>query len=267
MSRFVSPALVGGTLLTTFLTCSDVIAKPASEGAKFSLMRPVALADGSERGTIDVREKAGASQSRLRVKAKELGEGAFDLFMEEPPLSGTMVSVGALVLEDGVHRLRFDTKKGDQLPFSAASIDDLVGRRVEIRRDDASVRLVGLVPEPVGKQSVDHDKQKMTGFDGAKGGLHVVERSKHGRVTIDMKGGGLPAGSSLAFQVDDGGGQLVTVGMVSVNEDGKGKLHLDTKKGDPLPFGALTLDELAGRPVELCDPGQDGLVLLTGVLP
>jgi len=271
MSRFVSPAFCGGTLLTTLVGLPLVAtAKPAtSEGASFSLMRPVSLSGEKDRGTIDVRRRLDDGRSRIRVIVKGQGDGAsaLSLFMEEPAQSGTLVDIGPLSPTDGGHRLKIDTKKGDSLPFGAASIVDLVGRRVEVRRGDGSVRLVGAVPAPVKKESVDHDKQSLDGFSGSKGGLHVVERHKHGSTFMTLHGGGLPAGSDLAFQVDDGAGKLITVAMVEVGENGKAKLKVDTKKGDPLPFGVLSLEALAGRPIELCDPGQDGLVLLAGAFP
>lgn len=72
--------------------------------------------------------------------------------------------------------------------------------------------------------------------------------------------------TSLVFEawVADGGGTLTFAGTMPFNKPNEVEIEFDSKEGPALPVGASTIQELAGRAVEV---RSGGMVYLTGSVP
>ena len=166
-----------------------------------------------------------------------------------------------------------DTAHDQWLPAEAESLDDLAGRRVEVRHEDEVV-LYGAVPHleahdaPVHEEETVHDEAT-----GARVHVEVDVHARHGeRLRIEMAD--LPRHDDHAERdhaeraqkasgrrvvellIEDDGGNLVPVDTARMNRRGRALLQWRTRRGDNLPLDAGTIRELAGRAFEVRVGGE-----------
>jgi hypothetical protein len=84
------------------------------------------------------------------------------------------------------------------------------------------------------------------------------------RLEVEAQGLAGPAVYDVVLQQPDGD-QEATLGTLETNADGAGHFVAEACEGDPLPFDAASLADLAGAPIVLV--GADGTILLQGTLP
>jgi len=147
--------------------------------------------DGGIRAVMELRSDPAHGSERLSLEVTGLGlDGRYILFMANG--DRVMDDVAVLEADDDdvecrreevegeVHEFcrghvewkwRVDTARGQRLPFGAKSLDDLAGRRFEIRNGDGRTLLVGEVPHlwDAGHDGNDRDE------DGEHDGDHHDE--------------------------------------------------------------------------------------------
>ncbi|HEX5012313.1 MAG TPA: hypothetical protein VFY71_18135 [Planctomycetota bacterium] len=239
--------------------------------SQVSLVQPEDAPDDNAKGTLRLREKGNKESLEIHVLQVSAGD-EHHAWMEDPIASGSFSDIGTLS-EGGSQQLKFDTKKGGALPLGADSLDDLIGRKVQIRHD-ADVILQGTVP-PFGlskkpqKASItieatdDEPQPDMSAklalrSKADKGQERIILKVKH----IDWNGDG------FHVFVEDGVGSDVFVdsGELQKTGDHEGRWKRDTKQGQALPAGASFVSELAGRHIELRRAADD-VVFLSGTIP
>lgn len=106
------------------------------------------------------------------------------------------------------------------------------------------------------------------GDDNAKGRIDVARRPGN-KLDLRIKGQRLDAGLAVDITIENGGDEVVLSDAVVTNDEGGIKLMLRTHKGDTLPLGAETLDDLAGATVRIRDDAAapEAAPLLSGHVP
>jgi len=214
------------------------------------------FADAS--GRVEVERKHG--EEELEIEAEHLDAGtAVEFFLADE--GGTMTSVGAAEADDGGEaEIEFETDDGDPLPLGAASVDELAGRRVEVRlAADGTLILFGEVPEATTaarKLRGRTDVRDLASRARCRVRALVDGRAGRERLDVDLKAVA-SGGAEAELFVDDGGGSMVLAGTVALRGSGRGRLRYDTRKGDRLPLGAASLRDLEGRDFEIRVDGRE----------
>ena len=247
--------------------------------AKSSLTRPDGFEDDDAHGAVDVRTRDADGRHRLKVKADDMPDGDYRFFLEDAVGSDTMVEVAALLVDadddddedDFEYEFKADTQHGDPLPLGAASIDELSGRRVEVRDSLSAVVLVGMVPSlPESKADTKSSKAEDKLFSeslAVKASIKIKSAPKKGSEELKLKVKKLFGAASVdLYMQSPSSGLMEEVAVLVVDSDGSAKLKVSTKKGQSLPFGAFSVSELSGLAIEVRDSGS-GDVLLSGVMP
>ncbi len=235
--------------------------------ARSSLTRPAGAPDPDAHGKIETRRRASNARQRFQVEIEDVPASGvvFSAFVDDG--GGTLTNVGALVPHEdaGEFELELDTGDGAQLPFGVADVDDLAGRAVEIRGDDALTYLVGTVPS-LG-DSLKQDKSNST-LDGGPGRAKIRARTQPRKASEQLEFE-VKKANVAAFDVfiaDPVSSVLTNVATLTVNGGGNAKLKLRTKRGQSLPFGVARVADLSGRAVELREAGTSNVVF-TGSMP
>jgi hypothetical protein len=273
-------------LLTTSLVIGlsvAAVAAPPSQGksksksdALASLVRPEADLDGKARGSIRFRaqEKKQVAVQKLDVAGRKIDPSTtLELFMEGAA-PGPFTSLGFLALDDSVFRISFDSSQGDPMPFGVESLDELVGRAVEVRDGGGDVVLRGAMPDPDApkkpvKAALVMDAGVDIGQSPIQGKIKLRSKANKGqhRMAVKIRKAPFSQGAlHLACETAVGSGVFANVGAVDQNgSSAQGRYRRDTHKGDPLPDGALSLEALAGRKLQVRDAAED--VLLEVLVP
>ncbi len=157
------------------------------------------------------------------------------------------------------------------LPFEAASLDELAGRRVEIRAGDL-VYLMGLVPTfdaaSAGSRRREHTGVALSRGEDApdedcRGQAELDNQEQNDRARFDVECRGLPEQDYFVDVANDEG-DMEEAGVLEPKGHGRYRIRLDTKKGEPLPLGILDADDLDDRRIEI--RGEDDEVYLAGTL-
>jgi hypothetical protein len=248
---------------------------PGGNGKKDSqicLVRPDDPPDGDAKGTLRIRHKGNGDSLEIHVQKVDADQ-TLHAWMEDPIDSDTFTDIGALS-SGGSPKLKFETKKGDALPLAAASLDDLIGRKVEIRQD-AAVVLQGVVPPWDLSKHPQKATLTITPPDGApapdmSAKLSLRAKDDKGQERIELKAKKVPWDSDLHLKVfvEDGVASGVFVDSGEVDKKGDSGAHWkrDTKQGQALPAGANFCSELAGRLIEVRRVSDD-VVYLRGTIP
>ncbi len=262
------------SLTTLALLAGATLAMPPGGNPKHdsqvSLVRPEDPPDPDAKGTLRIREKGNGES--LEVHAMKVEEGAeHRLWVEDPDDSGLFTDVGALDGSGGSQKLKFDTKHDDVLPLGVASVDELIGRRVEVRKADAVV-LQGSVPPWGLSKKPAKAKVEVSAPDGAPlpdmhAKLSLRSKADKGQERIDLKAKQVDFDDGpfhVFVEEDVGAGTFVDAGLLEQTDAHEGRWRRDTKKGQALPDGANFVIELAGRLLEV---RHDGVVYLRGTIP
>jgi hypothetical protein len=135
------------------------------------------------------------------------------------------------------------------LPFGVANADQLAGRALEIRDGAGVVVLAGMTPdlrfEEDRENETDLSRPDPAPDEDAEGELEL--RQKDGRMVIKVEVENLdPLAMYEVTLTNPAGDQSESLGIITTKDNGEGKLKVDTRKGDPAPFGVGSLSELEG---------------------
>ncbi|HKE02338.1 MAG TPA: hypothetical protein VKE69_15070 [Planctomycetota bacterium] len=218
---------------------------------KICLARPLAAPDPDASGVAALDVKPG--QQALKVTTKGLA-GDATLFLETAPGSASFAEIGALV----AGKLAVVYAPGPFTALGVPFLSELAGRRAELRDAASNVVLAATLPT----FSAPSVKVKVALAGASATGTLSIEFNKTlGSSKVALSTKGLDAASSFSLWLEDApaSGVFAEVGALA-----KGKLTLDTKKGDPLPLGVASIGELSGRHVQARDGAT---VVLDGLVP
>lgn len=236
--------------------------------SKSFLSRPIPAPDSNATGYVELRKRAKDNRERFKVEADHIDTSiAFAVFLENALGSGVLENVGSMSV-DGVDEveLELDTGDGAQLPFGVAVVDDLIGRRVEVRDDLGAVYLFGTVPSIGTSQKADQAKSSLAGDDG-KGQIRIAIQPKKGNQSFEVQVKKTLKKTLVdLYLFNSVTSQFELVASIKTNGGGNGSFEVKTKKGHSLPLGATDVADLSGAAVEVRVPGT-GAVLLTGTVP
>ena len=279
-------ALAGAVVAASVFAADALARKPDNPGkpdksmygkARSPLVRP---ADGPEgnraKGRIDVMSRKNGSD--LRIMGQRLDEGFdVDILVGNETIKQTLRTN-----DEGSVKLMLRTRKGDELDLAA-----LAGERVHLRAsgaDDGEPDLLtGVIPAiNADYPSRVRERADLDPVDGAdcSGRIQVSFRSKDVRseIRIDVKGA--TEGDDVVFRMEDEFGEMQDLATVVANADGEATYRVRTHHGEELPFGVLTVFDLAERDIEVSvnplfedededpnTPDVDVNVCLTGSVP
>lgn len=239
----------------------------SSEIAKSKLMRPVNPADGDVKGKVVLNWNG--PELAFGVEADEIDASAtsYSVWLEETAGSAVFHDVGSMSSSGGsssdeVH-LEIETGDGESLPLGVHDLHLLVGLSIEVRGDDGHVYLVGSVPA-AGAASFK-EKSKLTGT--GKGAVRIQRQAKKGDEKFSVKLKKMPKSTSLEVWIESAvAGEFELAETLSTKKSGRASWKVETKHGESLPCGVLSLEALAGRWIEVRLP-ESGEVLLSGSIP
>lgn len=256
-------SLALAALLTPFALAAGNGGGNQKQDVQVSLVRPQDAIDSDAKGTLRVRSDGKKPRERFDVKAIRVeGLGTLDLFIEDAVASGVFVLVASLEGEGDELKLSLDTKKGDSLPLDAEMNEDLVGLRVEVRAVDDVVLQGSVPPLDLSKKPV---KAKVNVVPPAvdppspdmKGTLKMRSKANKGQERLDLKvlNVSFDLGDFHVFMEDaEASGVFVEVGQLEqVGSKPKGRWRVDSKKGQMLPFGVVSVTQLEGRRLQVRD--------------
>lgn len=153
------------------------------------------------------------------------------------------------------------------LPFGATTPDQLAGRVIELRDAEGTVILRGMTPD---LRFHDEEREGETALlppdpstSEAHGEIELREGDSRLLIVVEIE----HLEPLTVYEVaitDPATGATESVGAITTDADGEGKLRLDTAAGDAVPFGVGELAALEGFVVAVTDP--DGAVVLEGTL-
>ncbi len=236
---------------------------------KSSMVRPAGAPDSNASGYVELRRRDKDSRQRFKVEADHVDPSVgFSVWLEDAVGSGVLANVGAMKQEESDEvELELDTGDGAQLPFGVADVDLLTGRVVEVRSGGGQVYLTGIVPAlGGGSSSTQKTSSDLTATVG-KGEIRLKSKPKAPFERLEIRVKKLAKKSGIEIWMrDPGTGTFAMVSGLTTNGGGNAKFKVQTKKGQPLPFGAANLDLLAGVDVEVRD-ATSGVVLQAGAVP
>ncbi len=256
------------TLAAALLLSLAAWSAPAAAGGLKVATPLLRVADpsGTGRGSVAVKLK-GESVS-VTISVAELGEAValpLGVHLEDGPGLGTFSEVaGIATLSKGTGSVTLSSAAGPPEELGVDDVDELVGRKVELRDASDTVLLDATIPG-LAKFTGTKLTAKLSPPPGApapaaSATLKGTVSSKKGSERFKVKGKKLPSGTSLALFVEDapGSGDFVDAGDL----DGS-LFERDTADGDRLPLEVAAHADLVGRALEL----RDGdVVLLAGTV-
>ena len=244
-----------------------------NQDSQSCLVRPDDNApDDNAKGTVRIRSK-GNNSERFDVHAIKVDKDEeHHLWIEDPLDSDTFTDLGDLPGDGGSQKLALDTKKGDTLPLGVTSVEELIGRRIEVRHGD-DVELEGDVP-PFGldkkskKEKVTLDAEPDDPQPDVTATLEMRSKENKGqeRIILTVKKIDFDDGPFDVW-VEDGAATNVFVneGDLEQLSEHKGRYRRDCQKGQALPGDVMFVGELEGRRIQVRD--GDDVVYLEGTIP
>jgi hypothetical protein len=270
----IRPAAGAALVAALCLAAPAAFAKNDDRGES-TLVRVDEPSDPSARGNLKIRAKR--KDQRFEVKAKKIDlDRDVELWMDD----GGFVLVGDLEPSDDddgdglatfkyKDRYRADKGRGS-LPLDAETVDELVGVDVQIRAD-GEVLLVGRVPElGISKKAKIKERSDLEATDDAtdlspeaKARVRLRAKLARGDHRFEVKVTDFPDVDSedlrLWLEDPDDPGVLVDLGAFEPDGEDAGEHHFRrrTSKGDPLPFGVESVEDLFDLDMEIRDAGDD----------
>jgi len=264
-----------------------------------SLLRSPSAPDSNAKGKLEVKKESKSSESEqeIELEVENLPTGhSYFVYMEDAVGSGNFVQIKALsgsgfsfaASDDGTSSDDDGTSSDDDgdssdgaelkakwkvedgfgsLPFGVASIDDLSGRGVEIRDELNVAYLYGTMPSLVANLKPANGKVKLDAPGAPKGLLKMKSNPKKAKDELEVSLDGLKGVTGVTLEIEHPQTHtMAPVANVSLKSNGGGKLRLQTKKGDTLPFGSTSVKELSGLNFQVRNPSTSA-VIFTGKLP
>ena len=234
---------------------------------KISLQRDLLQPDADAFGTIAMSISNSVQVFVVAVKKLDPTGGTYDVLLEEGAARGSFVDIGDLVPLNpnaGTWILALEAT-GSIGELGGADVNRLAGRRLEIR-NGATPYLFAVLPSVPNLLNVNLQGPLAAApgspAPNAVGLVKLQSKGKAGTSKFELKAKGLPVGPTYTVWVAEGateGAALAQVGTLV-----KGKLKIDTKKGQTLPFEVGFLPDLYGRAIEV----RDGTTtVLSGTIP
>ncbi|HKB15580.1 MAG TPA: phytase, partial [Planctomycetota bacterium] len=230
---------------------------------KIALQRDLSQPDADALGNVSMSMSSALQAFVVVAKKLDLLGGPYHAFLEEAPGGGTFVDLGDLVstsANSGGWILALGAS-GAIGELGGADVNQLAGRRIEIR-NGATPYLFAVLPSVPSTLNVSLQAPLAAApgspSPAALGLVKLRSKGKSGTSSFELRTKGLPVGPTYTVWVSDG------VAFSQVGALLKGKLKIDTKKGQTLPLGVGFLTGLYGRAVEV----RDGTTtVLTGTIP
>jgi hypothetical protein len=244
------------------------------EGALVRVDEPL---DPQARGEVRIRAKR--NDQRFEVKAKKIDRDRdVELWIEDDgdfsfvsDLKRSDDDGGDLATFKYKARLRTNKNRGS-LPLDAEMVEELVGLAVEIRADGETL-LVGYVPElGIPNRLKIDERSELEATDAAtdlssEARARVKLRSRPARddQRFEVKVTDFPDVSSedlhLWLEDPDDPDVLVDLGAFEPDGEDAGEhwFRRRTRKGDPLPFGVRSIQDLFDLDMEIRNGGDDTL--------
>ena len=105
-----------------------------------------------------VMAKAGRGAEILKVLVCRVEPGSYGVFMDDGELDPSFAKIGEITVPDGEScgTWMMNNRRGDAYPFDLDSVEDVVGRTVEVRTGEGDLVGSAVVPDP----SAPKDKGK-----------------------------------------------------------------------------------------------------------
>jgi hypothetical protein len=250
------------------LLAGQAVASPNVQTTRIFLTRPETGApDLDATGFILIRSYDGADRERFDVRAHKLTlKAAIELWIDDG--TGTMAFVANLVGTKG-KKYSVDTKKGEVLPFDL-TLAELAGRAVELRVMD-EVQLQSVVPTFVDDAKHKFAKEQLdvaadSPSHACQGDIKIKANDQRGLQYFRLKAKDLGWLSFTYYLwVEDDKGEMVYFAPLEQYGKRRGRILRSTRAGGALPLGALYLDDITGRKIEVRD--QNDAVYLEEVIP
>jgi hypothetical protein len=226
--------------------------------------------ESTARGFLKTKLDKKGELHLFSVKVKDVGPGTYGVYLVDPEDDldpGTELgSIEVAADEDG-GKLKMNARRGDTMP------EDAEGMCVEVRDGAGGVVLKAIVPEYDAPKSTlkGNVKEKLAlpaedpADEKAKGFIRL--KLGKGAQLLQIVLQRATAGTYDVF-MDDGTGTLVDVGDIVVPEgEDSGSFLVNTKRGDPIPTDAESLESLMGRAVEVRTGGETPATVLEGEVP
>jgi hypothetical protein len=252
-------------LTVALLLASSFSSALAGQKLTTPLLR-VADPAGTARGWVQVKLKGAGSSVTVRILKLD-GEVAAPLgvFLEDEPQGGLFTEVAQIAaLVKGGGKLVLSSSDGAPAELGVESLDELAGRRLEVRDGNGAALLDALLP---GLEAFSGTKLvgKLAPPEGApapaaSATLSGKPTTGKGSERFRVKAKKLPAGVVAELFIEDAPGSesFLSAGML----DGA-LFQRDTALGDRLPLEVATQAELVGRAIEVRDGAT---VLLAGTI-
>ncbi|MGA2603682.1 MAG: hypothetical protein ABSG14_05590 [Verrucomicrobiia bacterium] len=103
-----------------------------------------------EKGWVKTLYTGSQGRSVFDLSAFHLsGGGTYSIFIEDPPFSSIMTNIGLLMISTNsghTGTYNIDTRQGETLPFSSATVSNLSRRAIQIRDAFDEIHLEGIIP-------------------------------------------------------------------------------------------------------------------------
>ena len=242
---------------------------PTPGFVRVALQRETGLPDPDASGFL---EFGPVLESRpLAAKVFNLDEGVVIppyVFLEDSPGSGVFVQLGFMkIVGKEIRNWSYFGPVASWSPAASmrfASLGDYAGCRVEVRDPFGAVQFRAVLPM-AGQQDFAGESVLSTpdplAFPKARGVARVRSSARRGSLTLRVRAEGIPDGADYRAWVEDGpaSGTFSEAGRLA-----RGRLVLDSARGDVLPGCAPDGDSLSGRLLEVRDGAT---VVLRGTLP
>ncbi|OJS71086.1 hypothetical protein BK400_29745 [Escherichia coli] len=250
------------------LLAGQAAASPDVLSTRLFLTRPEAVVpDLDATGLVWIRSYDGGDRERFDVRLQKVTPASqHELWMDDG--LGTLVYVANLT---GGKNKKFglDTGKGEGPPLGL-TLDELAGRALEVRVND-EVLLQSVVPAFVIENKHKFAKEELdiapgSPNQGCQGIIKIKANDQRGLQYLRIKAKDLGWQSFTYYLwIEDDLGDMVEVAALDQYGKRKGRITRNTRAGTALPLGALYLDDISGRKIEIRD--QNGVTYLEEVIP
>jgi len=256
------------TVPALLLLAGQAVASDNVQSTRIFLTRPETGApDLDATGYVLIRSYDGGDRERFDVRAQKVTlNEAVELWIDDG--TNTMTFVATLVGNKG-KKYSVDTKKGEVLPFDL-TLAELAGRALELRVMD-EVQLQSAVPTFVADAKHKFAKELLDVAPdspalGCSGSIKIKANDQRGLQYFRIKAKDLGWQSFTYYLwVEDDKGQMQYFAPLEQYGKRKGRILRSTRAGTALPLGALYLDDITGRKVEVRD--QNDVTYLEEVIP
>jgi hypothetical protein len=252
---------------------------PAKKG-KMDLTRPDPAPDADAQGEVELDRKG--KEQGFEVNAKNLDGGVaapYSVQLETGLGTGVFTAVAVLQPKPGKpgrYEVKLEQECGPPPILGVTDVDQIPGRKVEVRDAADQVVLRGVCPQlvsGVGKLNFNHKAKLSLPMNPpspkATGDVRVKFNAPQGQSEFEVHAKNLSNGNSYSVWLEDAvaSGVFVKVGDLhgKGNQTKSVEFEANTKDGTGLPFGVATVADLKDRLLQIRDGGD--VIHLVGQVP